>query len=187
MVVGKNCLMGLLAIASFFGVVRSEPVRAVELENPPAFYCTIDKKTEPVQRKLVRLDLVLYNWKSQQSDIIRLLNDFSNKRISSQQFDQRMRSAIARLKQLTDMVDTEAEQLEELGRGKDDSLTSLSEAIIDQKAAGLTYLQVAMGSEAVSPEDAREQYDSTWANFVQLWNMTNSSYRCGSTNPWAQF
>lgn len=157
---------------------------AVDLENPPAAMClSREGKEQEIQDQLVDTEVVLYNWKTTQGNIINLMNGLNRGDLSLEQVDEQMTIEVSKLKELSDLLDKKVSELRNINAGEDGSVLHLSDVILAQKEAGLKYLTVITGSNDIPFEKATEQYDSTWMNFVQSWNMTYGMFGCTSTNP----
>jgi hypothetical protein len=184
----------ILSISSFFvssigGNANAQTVKAdIDLESPPVVSClTREGKERKIQSQLVQLEIIIYNWKRTQGDVIRLISSHIEREISTNEFDIKMTSLISRLNELTNMLDKATDDLTILVKEDNNLVGSLPEEILAQKHSGLLYLRVILGSNEATFQEARLQYHSSWASFAQAWNMVYGIYGCSSTNPWATF
>lgn len=178
----------IIAIAGLVLTLLSEPTLATDLKLPSVVNCLSRQGTEvEVQKQLAHTELVLYNWKTTQGDILILINAYRRGELGDEVFDSQMTVDIQRLKELTNLLDETVANLKNLALEKHGSVLHLSEVILSQKDAGLMYLKAVMGSTETTFQSATENYDNTWAEFVQVWNMTYGMYGCTSTNPWVRF
>ena len=162
---------------------------ALELQSPPVTACqTRQGREAEIQQQFVKLEVVLYNWKMTQHDIVQLVNVYTQNGMEKTEFEQQFELLGQTFSDLTDRLNLEAEQLKSLAVTEEDDLTQLSAAVVAHKSATLLYMRMALGfSESeVTFEQATEQYDTTWSNLGQLWNSTYSFYGCTSTEPWVQ-
>jgi hypothetical protein len=177
----------LLVFSVFMAIGLPEIALAVELNSPPVTVCQVRQGGEDdIQKQLVALEIVLYNWKITQHDIVELVNAYTHEQMEKTEFEQQFAELSQNFGELTDQLNLEAEQLRTLAVREEDDLTRVSAAILAHKSATLLYMRIALGlgENETTFEQATEQYDTTWNELGQRWNSTYSLYGCTSTQPW---
>jgi len=174
---------------SMLVIAMIKPSLAINLDLPPVVSCLArEGREKTIQNQLVKLEVILYNWKITQGNIIRLINDrYGASEINATDFDKKMKFLINNLNELTNILDKETNTLKILVKKENNLIVSLPENIFEQKSSGLLYLKVILGSSETTLQKATLQYDSSWSNFAQTWNMVYSLYGCSSINPWVTY
>jgi len=177
-----------LFFASLIIIAMMKPSLAIDLDKPPAVSCLArEGQQQTIQNQLIQLEVILYNWKSTQGNIVRLINSYGRREINTTEFDKKMKFLIKRLNELTNILDKQTDTLKILAEKEDNLIVSLPEKILEQKSSGFLYLKVILGSSETTLQEATSQYDSSWSNFAQAWNMVYGMYGCSSTNPWVTY